>query len=285
MRAGWIRPSAINTCRARRDLAAIGIVGGDQDGFGRVVHDEVDPGVLLERPDVAPLAADDAPLHVVGGEVHHGDRGLHRVVRGEALDRRREDFLRLHLRGLARFLLETHPDQLSLAPRLDFHLREELTLGLFRREAGDRFELAPLLVQRDRESALLLADRLFAAGELTVLRAGLGESPLELVKLPRELLLLREDTLLDLLDPVLALSRLRFDGRARLQPGFLGLEVGALQAVRRVALGVLNDTLRATRRFPDLPIADPLCRMNPSTRASTAMSESRMSQMPCIAAV
>ena len=49
-----------------RDLAPVGVVGGDQDGLRRVVHDEVDAGVLLERADVAPFAADDAALHVVG---------------------------------------------------------------------------------------------------------------------------------------------------------------------------------------------------------------------------
>src|SRR6267378_1168114 len=75
IRAGWMRQP--------RDLAAVRIVGGDQNGLGRVVHDEVDPGVLLERADVATLAADDAALHVVGGQVDHRHRGLHRVVRGE----------------------------------------------------------------------------------------------------------------------------------------------------------------------------------------------------------
>ena len=85
MRAGWMRPSAISRCSAQpRDLAAVGIVGGDQHGLRRVVHDEVDAGVQLERADVAALAADDAALHVVAGQVHHRHRGLDGVVRAPA---------------------------------------------------------------------------------------------------------------------------------------------------------------------------------------------------------
>ena len=59
-----------------RDLAAEGIVGGDENGLGRVVDDEIHTGVLLEGPDVPPLPADDPPLHVVSRDVDGADRGL-----------------------------------------------------------------------------------------------------------------------------------------------------------------------------------------------------------------
>ena len=59
--------------------------------FGRVVDDEVDAGEVLERADVAALAADDAALHVVGGQLDDGDRRLGRVAGGEALHRDGED--------------------------------------------------------------------------------------------------------------------------------------------------------------------------------------------------
>ena len=36
--------------RQSGDLAAVGVVGRDEDGLGRVVDDEVDPGVQLEYP-------------------------------------------------------------------------------------------------------------------------------------------------------------------------------------------------------------------------------------------
>src|SRR5882724_11742082 len=134
-------------------------------------------------------------------------------------------------------------------------LREKLALGLVRREAGDRFELAPLLVERDPEPRLLLADGLLAARELAVLRTRLVESPLELVELARELFLLRDDALLDLLDLALALPRLLVESRARFQRAFLGLEVGGLQTVGGVALGILDEALGTARRVADLTVA------------------------------
>ena len=90
------------------DLAAVGVVGGDEHGLGRIVDDEVHAGVQLQRPDVAALAPDDAALHVVGRQVHDRDRGLHGVVGGQALDGGGEHLLGLGVGGLARLLLEPH---------------------------------------------------------------------------------------------------------------------------------------------------------------------------------
>ena len=55
--------------RQLRDLAADAVERREDDGLRRVVDDEVDAGQVLERADVAALAADDPPLHVVGGEL------------------------------------------------------------------------------------------------------------------------------------------------------------------------------------------------------------------------
>ena len=52
--------------RHARDLAAHAVEAGEDDRVGRVVDDEVDAGEVLQRADVAALAADDAALHVVG---------------------------------------------------------------------------------------------------------------------------------------------------------------------------------------------------------------------------
>ena len=49
------------------DLAADGIESREDDGLGGVVDDEVDAGRELEGADIAPFAADDAPLHVFTG--------------------------------------------------------------------------------------------------------------------------------------------------------------------------------------------------------------------------
>ena len=59
------------------DLAPHAVEAGQDHRVRRVVDDEVDAGEVLERADVAPLAADDAALHVVGGELddRHGRLG------------------------------------------------------------------------------------------------------------------------------------------------------------------------------------------------------------------
>src|SRR5262249_60188818 len=115
------------------------------------------------------------------------------------------------------------------------NLGEELALGLVGGEAGDRLELAPLLVERHREPAFLLADRFFATGELALLRERLVEPPLELVELARELFFLREHALLDLLDLALALPRLVLEGAARLERRSLHLELARLPPICRRA--------------------------------------------------
>mgnify|MGYP003693834893 CR=1 FL=1 len=73
MRAGWMRPSATSrSSDTPRDLAAHGIERRQDHRLGRVVDDHVDAGDDLERADVAALAADDAPLHVVARQLHDG---------------------------------------------------------------------------------------------------------------------------------------------------------------------------------------------------------------------
>ncbi len=49
------------------------------------------PGRLLERADVAALAADDPALHLLVGQVDDGDRRLRRVIGGDALHDGRQD--------------------------------------------------------------------------------------------------------------------------------------------------------------------------------------------------
>ncbi len=72
-------------------LAADGIEPGEHDRLGRVVDDEVDPGRLFERADVAALAADDPALHLVRRQMDDRDRVLGGVVRGHALHRGDDD--------------------------------------------------------------------------------------------------------------------------------------------------------------------------------------------------
>ena len=95
--------------REARDLAAEPVERREHDRVRRVVDDEVDARQVLERADVAALPADDPALHVVGGELDHGDRRLRRMARGDALERIGDEVARAPLRLGPRLLLE-HAD-------------------------------------------------------------------------------------------------------------------------------------------------------------------------------
>jgi hypothetical protein len=54
-----------------RNLAAVRVVGGQDDGAGRVVDDQVDARGELEGADVSALPPDDASLEIVAGQIDH----------------------------------------------------------------------------------------------------------------------------------------------------------------------------------------------------------------------
>ena len=82
MRAGWMRPSAISRSRATRAISRRkGSKPERITASRRVVDDQVDAGGHLQGADVAPLAADDPPLHLVVGQRDHRHRGLGRRSR------------------------------------------------------------------------------------------------------------------------------------------------------------------------------------------------------------
>ena len=70
------------------NLPADGIEAGDGDGLGGVVDDQVHAGDGLQGPDVPALPANDAALHLIVGQGHHGDGGLGGVVGSAPLDGR-----------------------------------------------------------------------------------------------------------------------------------------------------------------------------------------------------
>ena len=128
------------------DLAAHRIERGDDDGLRGVVDDQIDAGGGFEGADVAALAADDAALHVVVGQRHHGDRGLGHVVGGALLNRQGDDvagaLVRLLL-GLGLHLAHHHGGVVVgvLLDAVDQDL-----LGLVGGHAGDALQLLLLAV-------------------------------------------------------------------------------------------------------------------------------------------
>ena len=127
--------------RDLRDLAADRVERREHDRLGRVVDDHVHAGQVLERADVASLAADDPPLHVVGRELDQRRRRLRCVARGNALERVGDEVPGASLRLGLRLLVElAHPACEVVADEL-LGLLEEARLRLVHGHAGDALEL------------------------------------------------------------------------------------------------------------------------------------------------
>jgi hypothetical protein len=71
---------------------------------------------VFERTDVAALASDDPPLHVVGRQLDHGHRRLGGVARGDTLQRVGNEVARSPLRLGARLFLELAHTSRELVP-------------------------------------------------------------------------------------------------------------------------------------------------------------------------
>ena len=157
------------------DLAAIRIETRQDDGAGRVVDDQVDPGGELERADVAALAADDASLQIVARQIDDRHGRLDRVFRAAALDGFGDVVLGAVDRRFARFGVEPLEQVGRVVARLAFDLLEQQLLGLVGREAGDPLELVLLLGDeplvlggRGGRRLLALADRPVARAQFLV---------------------------------------------------------------------------------------------------------------------
>ena len=97
---------------------------------------------MLEGADVAALAADDAALHVVGGELDDGHGRLGRVAGGEALHDDGEDVADAAVGVALGLLLDLADEAGGIVADLVLELLEQELLGLGRGEPGDALELA-----------------------------------------------------------------------------------------------------------------------------------------------
>ena len=225
------------------DLAADGVEAADHHHAGRIVHDDVHAGGLLEGPDVAAFAADDAALHVVVGDFHGGNGHLAGLLGGVPLDGRADDLAALvvgRLLGLFHLPLDQR-GHLVLA--LILQTFEQQLAGLFHLHARDLEQLVLLLGDQD--------------GELLILDIDVADSPLALLFLLLEVLflLLQQAGLafqdvLPLGKPHLVLSQLSADAVC-LGGEFLLLLDGF---GCRLDLGGFDDVLCFSLRTIDLPL-------------------------------
>src|SRR5690606_3387795 len=219
----------------------------------RVVDDHVDAGRLLERADVATLATDDPPLHLVRRKADDGHRALRGVVCRDALDRERDDVASLSLGVPLRVLLDLADHVRCAGAGLLLQPLHEPLDRFLRAHAGERLQArAGLLLQPRRCLVARLqlgrprVQRALPLRQLALLR-------IQQVVLPVE----RTATLLDpLLGPleVLAPPRLlALPLLARAVRLLSALELGLALETLRLRAGLLPDARRDGFRIRSMP--------------------------------
>jgi hypothetical protein len=208
-----------------RDFAPERVEAREDDGSGRVVHDQFHAGGGLEGTDVPTLPADDAAFQVVAWKIDDRNRGFNGVLRGAALDGVGDDLLRLDGRGFPRLGLETLDEVGGVAPGvpLDFLQQQlarfvsaqprhalELALSIGRELFGPRHVRGGLLLE--------IGNGFFPPPQLLVEAFGRRQPIGERAGLVRERLLQCGDFLA---------------AGARLAIGFRGEQVGFLASLER----------------------------------------------------
>ena len=105
---------------------------GEDDSFRSVINDQIHPGGRLNSPDVAPFPADDAALHLIVGQGHHGNGVLGHIVPGVAFDGQSQDFTGLFVGRLPGFRLHQANEPGSRMAGLFLHIFQQQLLGLGR---------------------------------------------------------------------------------------------------------------------------------------------------------
>ena len=194
MRAGWMRPSWSSFSSVRRAISRRTPSKPD-----RITA----PGVSsmmksiarerLERADVAPLAADDAALQIVGLERDHRDGGLHRVARRHPLHHRGEDAAGAAVGVPLGLLLHLAHEAGAVVAQLVLDLLQKDLPRLARAQAGHPLELAHVLLPRCLQLLGLAVQVARAVLERLLLASELRQAQVER-------LLLAEQALLDARD-------------------------------------------------------------------------------------
>src|SRR5258705_4507692 len=160
--------------RQSRDLAADRIEARHHHRVRRVVDDDINSCRQLEGANVPAFATDDASLHFIVGERYCRHCSLDALLCRDALDRQRDDLLRLTLAvPLGRLAYLAYAVG-GVGVRLCFHAMNELRLGVAGGDSGQLLDPAPLFAQQLLELLLALAEGLFAAGKTFGAAGGLA---------------------------------------------------------------------------------------------------------------
>ena len=151
------------------DFAAYGVESGDNDGLGRVVHNDFNARGGFEGTDIAAFAADDAAFHLVVVDVEHGDAVFNGRFCSHALNSLYDNALGLLACGELRVVHNLVDVALGVGARFVFERFYEAVLGLFGRQATEFFEFLALFELELFEFFLALGECL-----LLVFHAGVG---------------------------------------------------------------------------------------------------------------
>src|SRR6185295_8077120 len=257
MRAGWMRPSTISRSRATRATSRRNGSKPERITASGVSSTMRSTPVAISRADVAPFAADDAPLHLVAGQHDDRDGGLGDVVRSRPLDGHADDALRLPAGLLAGLVLDALDDVGGLHAGVVLHHPHQLLARLLGGQAGDLLQLGPLFLEHRLHLDLALLDAFLAAGERAVELGELLVPPRQVLGLLLEAVLFLGEAPLLGLELGAALARHRLELGAGLEELFLGGDVRLAQAGLARALGVLDQLLRFALRLLEQALAHP----------------------------
>src|SRR5215472_12778081 len=159
------------------DLTPDRVVTRDHHRFGRIVDYDIDAGCRLDRADVASLAADDAPFHLVGRKRHDGNGPFGDKLPGHSLDCDGQDALSAPIGLLARLLL----DQADVLGRLVASLSHDFiyygALGFLARQPSHGFQFVARLGQQCLILALLVTQGLFERAQTLLAAVEVGFAP------------------------------------------------------------------------------------------------------------
>ncbi|OIQ82820.1 hypothetical protein GALL_353970 [mine drainage metagenome] len=120
-----------------RNLTSLRIEARERHRVQRLVDQDVDSCQRLEHPDVAPLLADDAPLHLVGRQGEHRHDRLRAGRPRDTLDRRAEDASRPAFRRPTRLDLGASDERGAVVRDLVLEPARESRTCVLRAESGN----------------------------------------------------------------------------------------------------------------------------------------------------